>query len=135
MRAIKFRVWNKSKKIMLNEKQGQIVIRLNGKLKDSFTGNGSVLNLPERNPKWPIMQFTGLLDKNGKEIYEGDIVSWGKKYTDRSMIGWDNFYNSFCLEFLPRLKQNKIEKEPLCSDLRKSIEIIGNIFENPELLK
>jgi hypothetical protein len=65
------------------------------------------------------MQFTGLHDKNGKEIYEGDIVKSGN-FTD-SVIYWRcGFGTGEGQDFTP-LDQNVIE-------------VIGNIYENPELL-
>ena len=82
---------------------------------------------------WPVcdlevMQFTGLQDKNGKEIYEGDIVTTG---TDKAMIvGWSERHASFVIErdgwmfghyFGEAFESNECE-------------VIGNIYENPELL-
>lgn len=70
-----------------------------------------------------IMQYTGLKDKNGKEIYEGDRVV--------EIINTEN-------------GDDKIEHEvtftagafyPICMQPSTTFEIIGNIYENPELLK
>lgn len=65
-----------------------------------------------------VMQFTGLLDKNGKEIYEGDIIQWDTSdYSDlRCAV-------SFCPPSFT-----------LPGDDGGNLEIIGNIYENPELL-
>lgn len=80
-----------------------------------------------------ISQFTGLLDKNGKKIFEGDIVSIdGRKCHQRSVIKYDTgaLYVDFCQwEGRPKIKA------PLY-DFTNNIEfeIIGNIYDNPELL-
>ena len=77
-----------------------------------------------------IMQFTGLKDKNGKEIYEGDIVEG---------INDSSFEVSFkkgCFIGIV-IKVDKFEYKYLEYSLHnlENIEIIGNIYENPELLK
>ena len=68
-----------------------------------------------------LMQSTGLKDKNGKEIYEGDIISGGQNYE----VFWDNGLAGF----LARSSHTQGR------ELNDSFEIIGNIYENPELLK
>ena len=67
----------------------------------------------------PLMQFTGLLDKNGVEIYEGDIIQWvdGSKY--------EVYYMNDCFMACNNLK-NDVDVG--------GIKIIGNIYENPELI-
>lgn len=73
-----------------------------------------------------LMQFTGLSDKNGKEIYEGDILK-SSPYS----IGAVLFRNGVFLS-----EENR-DGEPFCYPaFHFSIsEIIGNIYENPELMK
>lgn len=72
-------------------------------------------------PIEPLMQYTGLKDKNRKEIYEGDIV----KYGDRNYkIAWDDEGSFFGVVYGYSIQ----------GGLFGYAEIIGNIFENPELL-
>ena len=83
-----------------------------------------------------VREFTGLRDKNGKEIYEGDvyITEQGVKYKimfiNGCFVGGKNENNnaplSWCLA--------DYKKEIIRDDFHEEIEIIGNIYENPELL-
>lgn len=78
-----------------------------------------------------IGQFTGLKDKNGKEIFEKDIVDFkGRK----AIVKWHGSYASFIYEFVDELQNRKTEWQPLYLSYYH-FEIIGNIYENPELLE
>jgi hypothetical protein len=76
--------------------------------------------------KYQVMQYTGLKDNSGKEIYESDILSfdnkvWGGKITKHFLIEWKD--NSACFIGVG-----------VPSDWKIHCEVIGNIYENPELL-
>jgi uncharacterized phage protein (TIGR01671 family) len=77
-----------------------------------------------------LMQSTGLRDKNGQEIFEGDIVNYkGRK----AVIKWHGSYASFIYRFVDELQERVSEWHPLFLAYYH-FEVIGNIYENPELL-
>lgn len=77
-----------------------------------------------------LMQSTGLKDKNGEEIFEGDIVDYkGRK----AVIKWHGSYASFIYRFVDELKERVSEWHPLFLAYYH-FEVIGNIYENKELL-
>lgn len=78
-----------------------------------------------------LMQSTGLKDKNSKEIFEGDILDYkGRK----ALVRWHGSYASFIYRFVDELQKRKTEWKPLYLAYMKC-EIIGNIYENRELLE
>lgn len=83
-----------------------------------------------------LMQSTGLKDKNGKEIFEGDVIS---TYTDNLVIKRDNllgFYVELDEERNHFAETVDIEYLDLfAKDFGAAVQIIGNIYENPELLE
>jgi len=122
MRKFKFRVWSHNLKHFLN---GGVVIQLDGQIDEVRAGE-----FLGEEPNAVIQQFTGLLDKNNKDIYEGDILK---------CIGHDGWFDSIGYYYNMEVKFKLIPSGD--SDIAGYIhipqnrEIIGNIFENPELLK
>ena len=77
-----------------------------------------------------LMQSTGLVDKNGKEIFEGDILDYNGR---KALVRWHGSYASFIFRFVDELQKRNAEWKPLYLAYMKC-EIIGNIYENKELL-
>ena len=75
-----------------------------------------------------LMQYAGLKDKNGKEIYEGDIVKYNDAggETHTRVIKYDDEMGAFCCD------RGAYVDYFTCM---RGIEVLGNIYENPELLK
>lgn len=85
--------------------------------------------------KYILMQCTGLKDKNGKLIYEGDIVklSGNDNPYMNNIIGVVKYSQEYAIFFINR--PNNIAWYEFCEVNKKELKIIGNIYENKELLK
>ena len=138
MRNIKFRAWNEDIKEMVYN-----IIPINNK---------EYITIEDWDDGWdtgtsveyfyfPVMQYTGLQDKNGKDIYEGDIIE--QDYDDklkninyrRYQVVWYNEKGRFDLSY--SLDNDDIFGCGLDKEWFKdrNTRIIGNIYENPELLE
>jgi len=113
MREIKFRAWNEARREMSDNVQDSPFF-------------GEILNSTDNE----VMQFTGLKDKNGKEIYEGDIVKY--EFSHPLHVVWLDAGWGVRWQDIGNTEEQFINTE---DEEFQYIEIIGNIYENPELLK
>lgn len=125
MRDIKFRAWDKKEKKMIWKKE---YFTLQSALKEDISFFGFVAN-KYYIMDFEFMQFTGLHDKNGKEIYDGDILQLDNEKRVYWQVVQDN-RNDF-----PRGWTIKSTHPQYSHPEVSRLEIIGNTYENPELLE
>jgi len=131
-RLIRFRVWDKKKKKMVYDDNINFVIDFSGGIWETAVGDFEGGGLLRRD--LAVMQYTGLRDKNGKKIFEGDIIkatiNWGE-FKDRKLAKIFEVRRNG-LEFTPLAQ---LEREAKKTPGGKNIyEVIGNIYENKSLL-
>lgn len=136
MREIKFRAYD-GKKMYLPEYSNKEDFHL--------LADGTIVETNEhgyerheltskRGGNWIVMQYTGLRDRNGKEIYEGDIVirygtnSSAGKVIARGEVKWFESQAAFSFD------ERGIWNIGIYTKAINLLEVIGNIYENPELL-
>lgn len=136
MRKLGFRVWDKEDEAYLhitkNKEDGVVGISPDGK-KVLYLEDGEVIILEDV----IIEQYTGLKDKNGKEIYECDIVKVDKMF-DAIAVGYDAggfvLHNKDWDCVVPMSRDTDDVLGIGLGDICTTVEVIGNIHENKELL-
>ena len=124
----KFRAWDGAKKEMFKDtfaitESGQVVV-----VEQEFVTSHPDYVFVDH---LVIMQSTGIKDKNGKEIFEGDIVDYkGRK----AIIKWHGSYASFIYRFVDEMQERVSEWDSLFLAYHH-FEIIGNVYENKEFLE
>ena len=126
MREIKFRFWHTEKKVMVIDEENLMISSI------SHIWNGMSGTLVDtsyyKKPIFIPMQFTGLQDKNGKEIYEGDILHIKTEGWDvKGEVVWNQKKCAF--NYFDNEEHNSL------LEIDSNIyEVIGNIYQNPELI-
>lgn len=116
-REIKFRMWNK-KDVYMEE------LSFPWMIDHEEVWN---INTKKQLKNVVLMQYTGIKDKNGEDIYEGDIIKWGIEGGE--WINEVRFYGGAVWIFVDG------EIHTILSEYRGKYEVVGNIYENPELIK
>lgn len=138
-REIKFRAWDKNSEYMHSNVQSGVY-----EDPDEWTEFNTVLGLE----RFEVMQYTGLKDKNGKEIYEGDIIYWEidngvgiESYTaivkwSENLVeeGWNQTYK-WLVGYTENYYRGSYDELSTPAAYNDALQIIGNIYENPELLE
>ena len=105
-RVIAFRIWDKHNKKMIESGATPSMLSL-------FFEKTAALNVQDG---MPYLQFTGLLDKNGVKIFEGDVVNVDYNHIGKQVVVFEN--GAFCVAGY---------------DLKRC-EVVGNVFQSPELI-
>jgi len=118
MRELKFRAWTGGKMIDVP------ILDIGGVGENGYT----VLTPKTHYANVPVMQYTGLLDKNGVKIYEGDVVcnKWGKPWKVGFEISKGSWRMVDIVEYSVLLSAAGVKND--------GVEVIGNIYQSPDLL-
>lgn len=140
MREIRFRAFYKPRGLMLNVLSIDFInqwLEMECPYEDLEGGD----NISAMFHEIELMQYTGVKDKNGVEIYEGDIFRPGPSYNERSFrVNWEDedarFLGIGCGKDSERVPGEKyVCYVGVYNKLKNNtVEVIGNIYENPELL-
>lgn len=132
MREIKFRAWNKEKEIMVYENEDDSEEYWDGVLSSDVEMVNSTFRYgPSSEYIW--MQYTGLKDKNGRMIYEGDVVKFKSVYYEnkimKAVVKFKDSLGSFVFD-------RGDDQGPWRMDASvRELEVIGDVYRNPELLE
>ena len=128
MREIKFRACHKGEKIIVDVEEIDFMNKVINYIYNDYENNRQEI-VGAYFEDIELMQYTGLKDKSNKEIYEGDILfeSFGEKYYK---VIFEN--GSFRAEFDGDFEEHSFD---LIDVVAQGYEVVGNIYENPELIK
>lgn len=144
MRELKFRVWDEINKKMYSAKNVATF---------DFESNCAWIKEGWKGGRWVYfskskrLQYTGLKDKNGREIYENDVIYWEinngvgiesytavVRWSERVGEGWKDCYK-WLVEYRENYLRGDYDELSTPAAYNDALEVIGNIYENPELLE
>jgi len=133
MREIKFRIWDSDKKLMLDLKSSFYLIAAHNNEVCETDGDSIWIN-----SDCVTMQYIGLKDKNGKEVYEGDLFIINdtsiRTYNDPPKYSAVEWFEKDCGYSLRTYMNPKRAEQRVTATYVLAYEVMGNIYENPELL-
>lgn len=133
MREIKFRVWDRDNKYMIESDQSVATIIHRNLCSGSWSWFSNCdLSTPDNyKERYIVMQYTWLKDKNWKEIYEGDIIKYKTNKIQFSLVQWISDW----FKVVKKISPTSTRTSTLWNFIAEyQCEIIWNIYENPDLL-
>lgn len=125
MREIKFRAWDKALKSWTN-------YSIDDDLLMFYDKHAECWETDQEGERFILCQYTGLKNFNGKEIYEGDIVR-AVGFSD--WIGVAKYFDKNPAFVFEAIDKNYRGSRYSMTQFERYVKILGNIYENPELLK
>lgn len=130
-----FKIWdNKNREFIENDNENAYFLNMNGKL---YKMNFRLDTLEElTKDRYTVLNNISRKDKTGTPTYEGDIIKWTNgNETEYSIIKYDDYFKCYCIKMLNKFKKGISKVKRPIYFLEIGYEIIGNIFENPNLVE
>jgi uncharacterized phage protein (TIGR01671 family) len=140
MREIKFRAWDKINKKMMKEDDfanKEIVLNFNGNIFQLIVDEHLAIDYKIKTENYELMQYTGLKDKNGVNIFESDILNIGEPgHASKEVVVFKKGCFGINASWVINNESKFIPLKEYCNDVFiNCVEKIGNIYENLERLK
>lgn len=135
MSKAKFKIWDKTRNKWLFSNCGQFLLTQDGNVMFHMDGDNPLEPIIDQ-IEYEVLMYTGLKDKNGKEICQGDIVECKCGNTGETILRQVEYIGvSFCTKNGSFYNQKTKQREYCYIPLKPYVKVVGNIYENPELLK